>query len=77
MITNPAFGAIRTIGQKQAMLEQALDNVGIHQAERLPLAKELVEISLIIFSSSNVERSGNEKTATVFKKVLEQASAQV
>jgi dTDP-4-amino-4,6-dideoxygalactose transaminase len=61
----------------EVYLEKAFDNTGFRPAERLLMAKELGETSLMFLVHPTLKEAEMNKAATVIKKVLEQASAQV
>lgn len=61
----------------EVYLEKAFDNIGFRPAERLSVAKELGETSLMFLVHPTLKETEMNKTAAAIKKVLEQASAQV
>ncbi|MET0105815.1 MAG: DegT/DnrJ/EryC1/StrS aminotransferase family protein [Sedimenticola sp.] len=58
----------------EVYLEKAFDNTGFRPAERLPLAKELGETSLMFLVHPTLKEAEMKKCASVIKKVLMQAS---
>jgi len=58
----------------EVYLEKAFENTGFRPAERLPVAKELGERSLMLLVHPTLQDAEMNKAMTVIKNVLEQAS---
>ena len=55
-------------------LEKAFDNTGWRPAERLPVARELGETSLMFLVHPTLTEAEMDKTCTVITEVLDEAS---
>ena len=59
----------------EVYLEKAFDNTGFRPKERLPVARELAETSLMFLVHPTLAKEDIEKTCTAIKNVMARASA--